>query len=58
MKVIWGYEGNVFGPVSGGTLILLHSPDGGLDGYANEGGVELKKHDNQTLSCLPANDIE
>ena len=30
IKVIWGYKGNVFGPVSGGTLILVHAPDGGL----------------------------
>ena len=56
--MIWGYEGNVFGPVSGGTLILLHSPDGGLDGYANEGGVELKKRDGQTLSCPAAEEIK
>ena len=48
----------MFGPVSGGTLILLYSPDGGLDGYANEGIVELKKRDGQTLSCPAADDIK
>ncbi len=51
VRVIWGYSGPVFGPVSGGTVILVKSIEADLDGVQPElvlqepGGYEEMRGD-------------